>query len=101
MIPLWFVCEGVSMSAIRLLKSVTGLWPRSAAHMMGQRPPFDFWRSCSRRRNVLLWRLIPSLAVNLQPPRMCVFVSGELHLVHVRAVFPFVSVNVYSPRHLQ
>jgi hypothetical protein len=73
----------MSKSAIRLLKSVTGLWPRSA-HKMGQRPPFDFCRSCSRRQNVLLWRLILSLTVNLQPPRMCVFMSGELHLVHVR-----------------
>ncbi len=73
----------MSKSAIRLLNSVTGLWPKSA-HMMGQRPPFDFLRSCSRSRNVLLWRLILSLAVNLQPPRMCVFVSGLMHLVHMR-----------------
>jgi len=33
---------------------------------------------------VLLWRLVLSLAVNLQPPSMCVFVSGDWHLVHMR-----------------
>ena len=71
------------MSNVRLLKSVTGLWPKSA-HRIGQRPPFDFCRSRSRSRNVLLWCLILSLAVNLQPPRMCVFVSGDWHLVHMK-----------------
>ena len=77
------MCEEVSMSAIRLLMLVTCLWSRSA-HMMGQGPPFDFCRSWSRSRNVLLLRLILSLAVNLQPPSMCVFVSGDWHLVHMR-----------------
>ncbi len=72
----------MSKSAIRLLKSVAGLWPKSA-HMMGHLLPFDLWRSCSRSRNVLLWRLILNLADNLEHPRMCVFVSGELHLVHM------------------
>jgi hypothetical protein len=71
------------MSALRLLKSVTGLWPRSA-HSMGHRPPFDFCRCWSRSLKVLLWRLVLSLAVNLQPPSMCVFVSGDWHLVHMR-----------------
>jgi hypothetical protein len=71
------------MSTARLLKSVTGLWPKSA-HSMGQRPPFDFCRSWSRSRKVLLWRLILSLAVNLQPPSMCVLVSEDCHLVHMR-----------------
>ena len=52
--------------------------------MMGQRPPLDFCKSWSRKRNVLLWRLTLRLAVNLQPPRMCVFVSGDWHLVHTR-----------------
>ena len=32
---------------------------------------------------MLLWRLVLSLAVNLQPPSMCVFVSGDWHLVHM------------------
>ncbi len=32
----------------------------------------------------MLWRLVLSLAVNLQPPSMCVFVSGDWHLVHMR-----------------
>ena len=71
------------MSSVRLLKSVTGLWPRSA-HMMGHRPPFVFCRSWSRSWKVLLWYLVLSLAVNLQPPIMCVFVSGDWHLVHMR-----------------
>ncbi len=73
----------MSKSAVRLLTLVTGLWPKSA-QKMGHRPPFDFCRSCSRSWNVVLWRLFLSLAVNLQPPRVCVFVSGELHLVHMR-----------------
>ncbi len=33
---------------------------------------------------MVLWRLILRLAVNLQPPSMCVFVSGDLHLVHMK-----------------
>ena len=37
-----------------------------------------------RSLKVLLWRLILSLAVNLQPPRMWVFVSGAWHLVQMR-----------------
>jgi len=82
-IPWWCVCEEVAMSTVRLLNSVTGLWPKSA-HMMGYRPLFEFCRSWSRSRNVLLWRLIRSLAVNRQPPSMCVFVSGGWHLVHMR-----------------
>ncbi len=77
------MCEKVSMSTVRLLKSVTGLWPRSA-HRMGRRPLFDFCRSWSRSRNVLLRRLVLSLAVNRQPPSRCVFVSGDWHLVHMR-----------------
>ena len=77
------VCEKVYMPTLRLLKSVTGLWPRSA-HRMDHRPPFDFCRSWSRSRNVLLWRLILSLAVSLQSPSKCVLVSGDWHLVHMR-----------------
>jgi hypothetical protein len=33
---------------------------------------------------VLLWRLTLSLVVYLQPPKMCVFVSGDLYFVHKR-----------------
>ena len=66
-----------------LLKSVTDFWPKSA-HNMGHRPPLDFCRCWWRRRNVLLWRLVRSFAVNLQPPSMCVFVSSDWHLVHMR-----------------
>ena len=43
-----------------------------------------FFRSWTICRNILLWRLILSLAVNLQPPSMCVFVSGDWHLVHMK-----------------
>ena len=71
------------MSDVKLLKSVTGVCPRSA-HRMGYHPPFDFCRCWRRSLNVLLWRLILSLAVNLQPPRMWVFVSRDWHLVHMR-----------------
>ena len=71
------------MLDVRLLNSATGLWPRSA-HRMGHLPPFDFWRCWRRSLNVLLWRLILSLAVYLQPPSMWVFVSGDYHLVHIR-----------------
>jgi hypothetical protein len=74
---------GVSMPDVQLLKSVTGLCPKYA-HRMGHRPPFDFCRCWRRSLKVLLWRLILSLAVNLQPPRMWVLVSGDCHLVHMR-----------------
>ncbi len=60
-----------------------GLCPRSA-HRMGHRPPLDFCGCWIRSLKVLLWRLILSLAVNLQPPRMCVLVSGDWHFVHMR-----------------
>ena len=33
---------------------------------------------------MLSWRFVLSLAMNLQPPSMCVFVSGDWHLVHMR-----------------
>ena len=90
------------MSTMRLLKSVTGLWPKYA-HRTGHRPPFDFCWSWSRSRNALLWRLVLSLAVNLQPSSMRVFVSGYWHLVHIRnGLFSFfTSVDMYSPRHLR
>ena len=71
------------MSKVRLLKSVTGLLPRSA-HRMGHRPPLDLCRCWSSSLNVPLGRLLRSLAVNLHPPRMCVFVSGDWYLVHMR-----------------
>ena len=67
---------GVYMTAIKLLKFVTGLCPKSA-HRMGQRPPFDIDRSWSNNRNLLLWRLVLRSAVYLQPLRMCAFVSGD------------------------
>jgi len=88
-IPRWRVCEEMSMSTVRILKSVTGLLPKSA-HRMVQRPPFDFCRSWSKSWNVILWRLTLSLAVNLQPPRMCKFLSGDRHLVHTRNGLCFV-----------
>ena len=92
---------GVSMSTMRLLKSVTGLLPKSA-HSMGHRPPLDFCSCWSSSLNTLLWRLVRSFAVNLQPPSICVFVSGDWHLVHMRwAAFSFTSVDVYSASHLQ
>jgi hypothetical protein len=59
------------MSTVRLLRSVTGVWPKSA-HKMGHRLPLDFCRSWSRSRKVLLWRLVLlRLAVN---PSLLVYV---------------------------
>ena len=52
------------MLALRLAKFVICVCSKSA-HMMDQRPPFDFCRSWSSSRNVLLWCLVLSLAVNL------------------------------------
>ncbi len=86
--PWRFVCEEVSKSAGRLLKYVMGFRLKSA-HKMGHRPPLDFCRSWSSRRNVLLWRWVLSLAANLHPPRMYVFVSGDWHLVHMRDMLCF------------
>ena len=67
------VCEGVvsSMSVLCFLKYVTSLLPRSCP-MMGHRSPFVFWSSCYSSRKVLLCRLVLSIVVYLQPPRMCV-----------------------------
>jgi hypothetical protein len=77
------------MSTRGLLKSMTGLWPESS-HRMGHRLPLDLCRCRSSSLNVLLWRLVRSLAMNLQPPRMCVFVSGDWHFVHIRDGLCFV-----------
>ncbi len=71
------------MSTMRLLKLVTSLLPKSA-HRMGHRPPLDFYRWWSSSLNVLLWRLVRSFAGNLQPLNMCVFVSGDWNLMHMR-----------------
>ena len=91
----------MSVSGVRVVKSVTGLWPRSA-HKMGHRPPFDFCRSCSRSWNVLLCRLIPSLALNLQPLDVCVRERGIAFSAYEGLdVFSFASMDVYSPRHLK
>ena len=79
----WWEYGVVSMSDLKLVKSVTGLCPRFVQRM-GHLPPFDFCSCWSRSLNVLLWRLILSLAVNLHPPRMWVLVSGDWHLVHMR-----------------
>ncbi len=38
---------------------------------------------------MLLWLLVLSLAVNLQPPSLCVLVSGDWHLVHMWVVLCF------------
>jgi len=71
------------MYVAQLLKSLTGLCPKSA-HRMGQRSPFNFCRSWSSSQNIMLWRLTLSLAVYPRPPRMRVFVSGDWHFVHMR-----------------
>ena len=68
---------GVSKSTMRFFKSVTGLLLPRPAHSMGHRPPLEFCRRWSSSLNVLLWSLVRSFAVDLQPPSMCVFVSGD------------------------
>ena len=62
-------------SMVCLLKFVTGLLPRSMS-MIGHRPPFVVCSSWCRSKNVLLWRLVLSFAVCLQPPRMRVLFRG-------------------------
>ena len=79
----WRWGEVISLaSMLLLLKSVTGLLPRSSP-MMGHRPPFVFCSSWCRSRNVLLCFLFLSFAVCLQPPRMWVLFKGDRHFVHV------------------
>ncbi len=39
----WWECGVVSMSDVKVVKSVTSVCPRSA-HRMGHMPPFDFRR---------------------------------------------------------
>ena len=58
-----------SSSVVGLWKFVAGVFPRSTT-ITGQRPPFDRWSNCCRSRKVLLWRLVLSLVVYLQPPSM-------------------------------
>ena len=98
----WWECGVVSMSDVKVVKSVTGLCPMYA-HRMGHLPPFDFRRCWRRSLKVLLWRLILSLAVNLQPPanvRVCEW-GLALCVYEGWAVFSFASEAMYSPRQLQ
>ena len=71
------------MPDVRLMKSATSLPPRFTPRM-GHRPPFNFWRNWCKSVDVLLWSLVFRLAVNLQPPSMCVLVSGDWRFMHVR-----------------
>ena len=50
--------------------------------MIGHLPPLKSWRCCCRKLKVLWCREFLNFPVCLQPPRMCVLVSGERHLVH-------------------
>jgi len=74
-----------SMSVLCLLKSLTGLLPRSSP-IMGHRPPFVFWSIWCRSRKVLLCLLVLSFAVCLQPPIMWVLFRGGRHFAHVGVV---------------
>ncbi len=71
-----------SVLGMCLLKSVTGVFPRSTP-MIDQRPPLDFCSSWCRRKKVLLCRFVLSIVVCLQPPRMWVLLSGDWNFVHV------------------
>ncbi len=52
---------------------------------------------------MLLWRLVLSFVVYLQPPSMWVVLRGELHFEHVcvGALFSDAPLYVDPPRHLQ
>ena len=63
------------------LKSLMDLFPRSML-FIGHLPPLCFSNSSCSSLNVLLCLDVRSLELCLQPPRMCVLVSGWLHLVH-------------------
>ena len=88
--PSWSRCgigwslEGVisSISVLCLLKFATSLLPRSRP-IIGQRPPFVFWSSWCKSRNVLLCRLVLSFTVCIQPPRMWVLFRGDRHFLHM------------------
>jgi len=78
-------CVRLSICGGILLKSVTGVWPRSTP-MMNHRPPSDFCSSWVSKENVLLRRWALNFKVKLQPPSMCVLVRGDCHLEQVRDV---------------
>ena len=59
---------------LMLVETVTGLFSRSTPRM-GHCPPFDFWSSWCRSANILLRRLVLSLAVYRPPPSICLSVS--------------------------
>ena len=71
-----------SVLVLCLLKSVTGLLPRSIP-IMGHRPLFEFWSRWCRSRKVLLCLLFRIFAVCLQPPSMWVLFSGDRYFVHL------------------
>jgi hypothetical protein len=70
-----------SASVLWLLKFVVDLLPRSSP-IMGHRPPFVLWISwCKIIRKVILFLLVLSFAVCLQPPSIWVLFREDRHFV--------------------
>ena len=71
-----------SISAFRMEKLITSLFARSTPKI-GHLLLLDFGISWRSNGNVLLCRLVMSLAVYRHPQSMCVLVSGDWHLVYL------------------
>jgi hypothetical protein len=76
----WSSCVVVVSKCVCVLKSFTGLLPRSMLRI-GHLPPLCDWRSSCRSLNVLLCLEVLSFALDLHPPKRCLLVSGWLHFL--------------------
>jgi hypothetical protein len=77
----WSSCVLIVYSSVCVLKSFTGLFPKSILRI-GHLPPLCDWRSSWRSLNVLLCLEVLKFELYLHPPSRCVFVRGCLHFFH-------------------
>ena len=77
----WSSCVVVVSMCICVLKSLTGLFPRSMLRI-GHLPPLRVSRRSCRSLNVLSCLEILSFTLYLHSPGRCVLVRGCLHFLH-------------------
>ena len=77
----WSSCVMIVSKSVCVLKSFTGLFPKSMQRI-GHLPPLCVWRSSCNSLNGLLCLEVLSFALCLHPPKRCVSVSGWLHFFH-------------------
>ena len=77
----WSSCMVIVSSRVCVLKSFTGLFPRSMLRI-NHLPPLCVWMSSWRSLNVMLCLEVLNFALCLHPPNRCVFARGCLHFLH-------------------